>query len=67
MSNEEALSLCISVMKNVTYCFNSMKEAGIKHKHPSCQELLQNTIDKVEGRYVGWNQNKHISRVNRNE
>ena len=52
MSDEEALALCISVMKNITYCFNSVTAASwdINCKHPSCMELLLNTIDKVEGR-----------------
>ncbi len=56
MSDEEALALCIRVMKNVTYCFNSVPrcgycvEGGINCKHPSCSTLLHNTIDTVEGR-----------------
>jgi len=52
LSEEEALALCIQVMKNVTYCFNSVTAASwdINCKHPSCKELLLNTIDKVEGR-----------------
>jgi len=51
MSDAEALALCISVMKNVTYCFDSgNKTSGTDIEHPSCKELLHNTIDKVEGR-----------------
>ena len=52
MSDTEALALCIRVMKNITYCFNSVTAASwdINVKHPSCKELLLNTIDKVEGR-----------------
>ena len=52
MSDKEALALCISVMKNITYCFNSVTAASwdINCKHPSCDELLRNTIDTVEGR-----------------
>ena len=56
MSDKEKLALCISVMKNVTYCFDceeevcySCREEGITSKHPSCNELLRNTIDKVKG------------------
>ena len=50
MSDKDALALCISVMKNVTYCFNSVDTWGENSKHPSCKELLRNTIDKVEGK-----------------
>ena len=50
MSDKEALALCISVMKNVTYCLNSVDTWGENSKHPSCKELLRNTIDKVEGK-----------------
>ena len=52
MSDTEALALCIRVMKNITYCFNSVTAPSwdINVKHPSCKELLLNTIDKVEGR-----------------
>ena len=50
MSDAEALALCITAMKNVTYCFDSMKEISVEWQHPSCKELLQATIDKVEGR-----------------
>ena len=52
MSDEEKLALCIKVMKNVTYCFNSVTSAteDINCEHPSCKELLLNTIKKVEGR-----------------
>ena len=57
MSDAEALALCITAMKNVTYCFNSeveecysCREEGITSKHPSCNDLLRNTIDKVEGK-----------------
>ena len=49
MSDTEALALCISVMKNVTYCFDSVKLMS-EDGHSSCNELLRNTIDKVEGR-----------------
>lgn len=61
MSDKEALALCIAAMKNVTYCFNSIEANGYcrfdtvkgttdNEKHPSCEELLRNTLDKVEGR-----------------
>ena len=51
MSDAEALELCITAMKNVTYCFISVEKTGVTDvKHPSCNELLRNTIDKVESR-----------------
>ena len=51
MSDKEALKLCIRVMKSVTYCFDSVHDMGVTDvKHPSCNELLHNTIDEVEGR-----------------
>ena len=50
MSDEEALDLCIKVMKNVVVCFKSIEGEVLNEKHPSCHELLQGTIDKVEGR-----------------
>ncbi len=62
MSDEEALALCISTMKNVTYCFNSIESDGyfrvdsvkgttLNEKHPSCLMILKSVIDKVEGRH----------------
>ena len=51
MSDKDALTLCIQVMKNVTYCFDSGNNTSDTDiEHPSCKELLRNTIDKVEGR-----------------
>ena len=62
MSDEEALELCISAMKNVTYCFNSIESGGyfgfdvvkgttINEKHPSCLMMLKSVLKKVEGRH----------------
>lgn len=50
MSNEEALDLCIKVMKNIVVCFKSIEGEVLNEKHPSCAMLLRVTIDKVEGR-----------------
>ena len=52
MNDEEALALCLRVMKNITYCLDSVTAASwdINCKHPSCKDLLLNTIDKVESR-----------------
>lgn len=50
MSDKEALELCITAMKNVTYCFDSVYNTGCDSKHPSCNDLLRNTIIKVEGK-----------------
>lgn len=51
MGGEEALALCIRVMKNVTYCFDSIEGDALNEKHPSCRMLLLWAIDMVEGRH----------------
>ena len=50
--NRDRIDLCIRVMKNIAYCFDSVTAASwdINCKHPSCKELLLNTINKVEGK-----------------
>lgn len=50
MSDEDALDLCILVMKNIVVCFKSIEGDVLNEKHPSCSMLLQATIDKVERR-----------------
>ena len=48
MTESEALALCIRVMKNVTYCFDSIEGDVLHEKHPSCMTLLKSVIKKAE-------------------
>ena len=48
VGEREALDLCIRVMKNVTYCFDSIEGELLNEKHPSCRMMLRDAIEQVE-------------------